>query len=68
MVEWHAERPHAIMEKVMAGKKTCGRAASLAIRLWEIRDIDCHPDGRSLLEKTFRFDAALFFPCHRNWC
>ena len=60
MVVWDAERPHAIMKKATTGKKSYGRAASLAIRLQKIRDIACHPEGRSMQEKTFRFHAAPF--------
>ena len=59
-VEWHAERPHATMKMATTGKNACGRAASLARRFLEIRDIACHREGRSMLEKTFRFQAAPF--------
>ena len=60
MVEWHAERPHAIMKKATTGKKAYGRAASLGARLRESRDIACHPEGRSMLAETFRLHASPF--------
>ena len=56
--EWRVERPHAIMKKATKGKKAYATAASLEIRLREIRDIACHPEGRSMLEKAFRFQAS----------
>ena len=64
MVEWHADRPHAIKKKTTAGKKAYVRDACLAMHRREIRDISCHPNGRSMPENVFMCHAAPC-PCHK---